>query len=247
MKKYTLIELLVAMGIFAFMMLLLMNFFGISTDLLGRETNRAVSHYESSVFISNFKTDLDGIQIASGYIAYKSGGSGSDGTNANKIDSQTDQGTAALRFYTNGYDNSGTKTAILVSYVYDATSYSIKRYAAPSSSVTDFETLENATTASGYSTYGSTILEGVEDFQIAIYTNYPLQDASPLNGSYSDFDITLAQGSGTTTTTYSSTPDMITVYLKLNDHDLLTSGTAVTNQLLQRRRQVTTQIPMAYK
>jgi hypothetical protein len=246
MKKYTLIELLVAMGIFAFMMLLLMNFFSISTDLLGRETNRAVSHYESSVFLSFLKTDLKDIQIASGHIAYKNGGYGSDGTNANKIDSQTEQGTAALRFFTNGYDNSGVKTSILVSYVYDSATYTIKRYAAPSSTVSDFETLEDSL-SSGYSTYGSTILDGVEDFQLAIYTNYPLQDASPLNGSYSDFNVTLAQNSGSTTTTYSSTPDMISVYLKLNDHSLLSSGTAVTNQLLQRRRQVTTQIPMAYK
>ncbi|WDE98181.1 prepilin-type N-terminal cleavage/methylation domain-containing protein [Lentisphaera profundi] len=261
MKKYTLIELLVAMGIFAFMMLLLMNFFSISTDLLGRETNRAVSNYEAGIFLSMIKTDLENSTINATYQwAYKDGGSGSGpGTNLNNIENQTQAGSgistdSALRFFSYTYDNDGaisSSTRVQISYVYDSANYRIYRFAYPIVTVPiDFDDLENLS-----NNYGGIILEGVEEFRLMIYGNYATQEdydytpgSTSIPSTSSDGSFYTAAEDASAATGQSTDPDLINVYLKINDKNTLELPASVgkTNQLLQRRRQLSTQIPMAY-
>ena len=104
-KNYTLIELLVAMGIFAFMMILLMNFFGISTDLLARENNRSTKLYEASIVNSVIYQDLKNMIVDA------------DGaTTFQPFEYSSSGGDVFLRFFSTGYDEDGNQDSIMIVY-----------------------------------------------------------------------------------------------------------------------------------
>ena len=66
LKNYSLIELMVAMGVFAFMMVLLMNFFGSATDVLDRESTRAEKIYEGGICSKIMNQDFSTMVVDSG-------------------------------------------------------------------------------------------------------------------------------------------------------------------------------------
>lgn len=240
MKKYTLIELLVAMGIFAFMMLLLMNFFSISTDLLGRENNRATKLYEASVITSIMDQDFKNLTV--------------DNTEKPFEYDYNNSGKTYLRFYTYGYNEIGEGSKeIMVSYVYDHNTYEVYRYVME---VSDFEgtygTLLSKYNATNKKTdnfgnientsQGSLILEGVERFYIVLYeldkfmtfdaTATLTKDSSFGSLYYSDYS-----GNG-----LADKPDAITVQLLLNDKDAI----GVTGLDIKNRRTISQQFLLGY-
>lgn len=260
MKKYTLIELLVAMGIFAFMMLLLMNFFSISTDLLGRENNRATKLYEASVISSILQQDLKNLSV--------------NGTDK-PFEYHTDRsGKTYLRFFTTGYDENtsvDTTTAIMVSYIYDSSTYEIERYV---ESVDNFRGADLLSTfydntasvqkiANGtkdwtdieVSTNGALILEGVEAFDILLYpTQGDVIDTITYDG-FQNFDALDPQTNSNASfshlkySAYSTSdhgittkPDAITIQLILNDKDAI----GVTGLEEKNRRTITQQFLLGY-
>ncbi|MDD7986876.1 hypothetical protein PQO01_18160 [Lentisphaera marina] len=240
MKKYTLIELLVAMGIFAFMMLLLMNFFSISTDLLGRENNRATKLYEASIISSLLQQDLKNISV--------------NGTDS-PLEYHTDRsGKTYLRFISEGYDENtsvDSTTPILVSYVYDYATKEIYRYV---ESVSNFVTAYGAITLDGSdkisnfsnietSSNGGLILEGVEAFDLVFYEsgNFKNFTASVLtvNSDFSNLRYSNVTSSGSGLTTK---PDALTIQAVLNDKDVI----GITGLEDKNRRTITQQFLMGY-
>ncbi|EDM29055.1 hypothetical protein LNTAR_14602 [Lentisphaera araneosa HTCC2155] len=240
MKKYTLIELLVAMGIFAFMMLLLMNFFSISTDLLGRENNRATKLYEASIISSLLQQDLKGLSV--------------NGTDSPFEYHTNRSGKTYLRFISEGYDENtsvDSTVPILVSYIYDFSTKEIFRYV---ESVSDFETTYGAITLDGSdkianfnnietSTNGALILEGVEAFDLVFYEagNFKTFTASVLtsNSNFSNLRYSNVPSSGSALTTK---PDSVTIQMALNDKDVI----GITGLEDKNRRTITQQFILGY-
>ena len=260
MKKYTLIELLVAMGIFAFMMLLLMNFFSISTDLIGRENNRATKLYESSIISSILQQDLKNLSV--------------NGTDKPfEYDRNGDNTT--VRFFTTGYDeggdhiNTSTTTSIMVSYKYNATNFTLERYVEsvnnfidddnnPSTPTTNtlsdfynssnFKVNNNGKEFADIETddYGGIILEGVETFNVLFYEL----------GNFKTFTATSPDSASPTYSAVSSTGytnklDAITLQIVLNDTDtteLIKNGSITTdsNLAIKNRRTITQQFLLGY-
>ena len=264
MKKYTLIELLVAMGIFAFMMLLLMNFFSISTDLLGRENNRATKLYEASVISSIFQQDLKNLSV--------------NGTDKPfEYDRNGDNTT--LRFFTTGYDeggdhiNTSTTTSIMVSYKYNSTNFTLERYVEsvdnfidddndPSTTTTNvlsdfydnvnFKVDDNGKKFADIDTgvnkdkYGGIILEGVETFDVLFYElgNFKTFTATSPDSAKPTYSDVLSTG-------YTNKFDAMTLQLVLNDTevtDLIEAGsiTSTSNLAIKNRRTITQQFLLGY-
>ena len=245
MKKYTLIELLVAMGIFAFMMLLLMNFFGISSDLLGRENNRATKLYEASIFTTVFKNDLQNMQV--------------DPAGGRVFDYIYNGGDFTLRIMTNGYDNNGSNGAIMVSYKYNSTTFELTRYAiseadfltdSSASSLTDTLTVWDNTNKqinnSDWESFvevgnnGSVILESVESLYLRIYSENDFQTFDDLDGN----NLSPATESNTNLISRQVLPDAINFTMELNNKTALENGNA--NLKLQNRRTVSQQFLIGY-
>jgi hypothetical protein len=229
-KHYSLIEIMVAMGIFALMMTLLMNFFGQATDVMTRETSRAEKLYEGGVFGVVLNKDLNNITV-----------NGIASPNGYPLE-YSKTGNTFLRFFSATYDNDGDDSNILgVSYVYDPTSYTISRFVDKATASggtfdqTGWATLEADTTK------GSIIIEGVEDFEVFICTDFAtMEDA--ITGVPTVNGITTP-----TSGTLSVEPDCINIRLTLNDHKTLGTGTAIENQLVQNRRIVNFRVMMAYQ
>ena len=237
MKKYTLIELLVAMGIFAFMMLLLMNFFGISTDLMTRENTRAEKLYEGGTFSLKLRQDLANIVTA-------------DATY--NIDYDYSASEVKLRFFSDTWDNTGVRnagTTLAVSYVYNANDFTVKRYVRTTTMPGGFDT---ATPPYSYGTeletdtYGAVILEGVEDFQVKIYENGGLatfKDVDNDNAGVSQYQTTVS-GTMNLATMH---PDAINFKVTLNNMTILENSSIGDNRRLGARRTIRYQQLMGYK
>ena len=97
-KHYSLIEILVAMGIFALMMTLLMNFFGQATDVMTRETNRAEKLYEGGVLNIVLNKDLEKLTV----------------TAINPMRYEIVGTKTHLRFFSTTYDNDGDDNDVYV-------------------------------------------------------------------------------------------------------------------------------------
>lgn len=240
MKKYTLIELLVAMGIFAFMMLLLMNFFSISTDLLGRENNRATKLYEGSIITSIMDQDFKNLTV--------------DNTEKPFEYSYNVSGKTHIRFYTYGYNKIGESSKeIMVSYVYDHNTYEIYRYVmevsnfeatygllsakynATNKKTDNFANIEN-------STQGSLILEGVERFYIVLYERDQFMTFNATSTLTKDTDFGSLYYSDYSGDGFTDKPDAITIQLLLNDKDAI----GITGLENKNRRTITQQLLLGY-
>ena len=252
MKKYTLIELLVAMGIFAFMMLLLMNFFSISTDLMTRENSRAEKLYEGGTLSMRMRQDLSHIITADAIynIEYNYGAD--------------DPNEIKLRFFSDTWDNYGNRdsgTIMAVSYIYNQEDFTLKRYALttdpanPDKKSGSYFNASVAPTSAEYTKlesddHGAILLEGVEFFETLIYES---------NG-YSSFTNVDSSTTGSTEDSFIfdaaplEHPDAINFKITLNDPDILEdtkslpdSSDAKKNQRAASRRTIFFQQIMGYK
>ena len=233
MKKYTLIELLVAMGIFAFMMLLLMNFFGISTDLMTRENTRAEKLYEGGTFSLKLRQDLANIVTA-------------DATY--NIDYDYSASEVKLRFFSDTWDNTGVRDAgeiLAVSYVYSANDFTIKRYVRTTTMPGGFDTASppyNYGAELETDTYGAVILEGVEDFQVLLYGNDGLATFDDADGTN--------DGETKVSGTFNAVamhPDAMNFKVTLNNMSILENSSDGDNRRLGARRTISYQQLMGYK
>ena len=234
-KHYSLIEIMVAMGIFALMMTLLMNFFGQATDVMTRETNRAEKLYEGGVFGVVINKDLNGdnLKVDTTY----------------QMSYLIDGGETKLRFFSTTYDNDGDDSNLLaVSYVYDPAKYTISRFVLKESVATSWADVEDPLN-------GSILLEGVENvtgvagvggFELVVYDDFPtMSDADGVDdGSTAP---TLIEGADSLTdTALHEAPDAMNIKLTLNDMTTLNTGTTEENLLVQTRRVMNNRIMLAY-
>ena len=248
-KQYSLIEIMVAMGVFALMMTLLMNFFGQATDVMTRETNRAEKLYEAGVFSVVMNKDFSKIRV--------------DGTYP--LSYEVVSGKTVLRFFSETYDSNGEIGDLLgVSYVYDPSEYSISRYVYTTVDPGDGKYFGgDITTFAGLEaddTKGSVIIEGIENvlgastgvggYQLLIYEDYNLMvDA---DGS-DETNVVAFEGAEVSKPVFDSSnlittpPDVLSIRIVMNDLTTLKSGTTEENLLVQTRRIFSDRVMVAYK
>ena len=258
MKKlhYSLIEIMVAMGVFALMMTLLMQFFGQAQTVLSQESARAKNLYEGGVLTYILTEDVKNMVVDDDVAVNKSWSYlltedvAIDGENGDSSDGVAD---VILRFHSTITDVDGTEgVPVAISLVYSPTTHTLYRYVVTTvdpggadAGKYFFEDgdgtalYEDWDDFEGNEDFGSVILEGLEDFSMLIYgdyTNMTDTDLGTSNDGISSDDVDSA----------TALPDAIQFSMVLNDPKVLGVAGAPENLLVNARRALKTQVMIAY-